>query len=38
VGAAIASSVAYVAIFVLALVFYRSVVNRQSRLLRQTPA
>lgn len=37
-GAAIASSVAYVAIFILALVFYRSVVNRQRGMLRQTSA
>jgi len=37
-GAAIASSVAYVAIFILALLFYRSVVNRQSGMLRQTSA
>lgn len=37
-GAAIASSVAYVVIFILALVFYRSVVNRQSGMLRRTSA
>lgn len=37
-GAAIASSIAYVAIFMLALVFYRSVVNRQRGMLRQTSA
>jgi len=35
-GAAVASSVAYIAIFILALVFYRSVVNRQRKILRQT--
>ena len=37
-GAAVASSVAYIAIFILALVFYRSVVNRQRKMLRQTSA
>jgi O-antigen/teichoic acid export membrane protein len=37
-GAAIASSFAYVAIFILALVFYRAVVNRQRGMLRQTSA
>ncbi len=37
-GAAVASSVAYVAIFILALVFYRSVVNRQRGMLRRTSA
>jgi O-antigen/teichoic acid export membrane protein len=37
-GAAIASSIAYVAIFILALVFYRSVVNRQRGMLRRSSA
>lgn len=34
-GAAVASSIAYVSIFVLALVFYRSVVNRQQGMLQR---
>lgn len=37
-GAAIASSIAYVAIFVLALVFYRTVAGRQQGMLRRTSA
>lgn len=37
-GAAIASSIAYIAIFILALVFYRKVINRQQGMLRRTSA